>query len=55
MGIAIKSERELNNEEFTDEEYRLIWNIGSTLASMKKFLPQLIKKIISNTDTRTER
>ena len=52
--LKIISERELNNEKLTDEEYRLIWNIGSTLASMRKFPPQIIKKITSNTDTRID-
>jgi len=52
--LKIISERELNNEKLTDEEYRLIWNIGTTLASMKEFPPQIIKKITSNTDTRID-
>jgi len=48
--LRVISEKELGNKPLSDEEYRLIWNIGSNLASMKNFSPQIMEKIGSRTD-----
>lgn len=38
----------------TKEEYELIWNIGSILASLKRFPDNIMKKITSGTDERMD-
>lgn len=48
--LKIISEKELNHKPLSDGEYKVIWNIGSTLASMKQFSHQIMKEITSNTD-----
>jgi len=52
--LKIISEKELGNKALTDEEYQLIWNIGSQLASMKRFSPEIMQKITSGTDERID-
>jgi len=48
------SEKELAQRPLTDKEYKLIWNIGANLASMKKFPSEIIKKITSGTDEKID-
>ncbi|MEA1963529.1 MAG: DUF3160 domain-containing protein [Candidatus Aerophobetes bacterium] len=48
------SERELMQKQLTDEDYKLIWNIGANLASMKKFPSEIMKKITSGTDEKID-
>ena len=48
------SEKELSNKALNDDEYQLIWNIGSQLASMKRFSPEIMQKITSGTDERID-
>ncbi|MCD6385208.1 DUF3160 domain-containing protein [Candidatus Sumerlaeota bacterium] len=45
--ISIK---ELNGTPLLESEYRLIWNIGDTLCSLKHFPPDIMEKITSGTD-----
>jgi len=44
------SEKELIQKPLTDEEYKLIRNIGASLASLKNFPSEIMKKITSGTD-----
>ncbi len=44
------SEKELQGKRLTEDEYRLIWNIGSTLESITRFSPEIMKKITTGTD-----
>ncbi len=46
------SRKELQGEALGDEEYRLIWEIGSKLEGITRFSPELMKKITSGTDQR---
>lgn len=48
------SEKELIQKSLTEEEYRLIWNIGDNLASMKNFPSEIMKKITSDTDEKID-
>jgi len=48
------SEKELIQKLLTGEEYRLIWNIGANLASMKDFPSEIMKKITSDTDEKID-
>lgn len=50
--LTIFSDKELKGMELTKEEYEHIWNIGSILASLKRFLDNIMKKITSGTDER---
>jgi hypothetical protein len=52
--FAAISNKELEGEELDKQEYELIWNIGSTLSSLKKFPPQIMAKIISGADERMD-
>lgn len=44
------SQKELDGEARTEEEYRLIWNMGQTLAGLAQFPPDIMDKITSGTD-----
>lgn len=48
------SEKELKGQELSEQEYRLIWNIGSTLSGLKDFPSSIQKKITSGTDERMD-
>ena len=48
------SEKELEGKDLSDEEYRLIWDIGSRLASLKRFSPAIMKKITSGADEKMD-
>jgi len=48
------SEKELAQRPLTDKEYKLIWNIGATLALMKRFPSEIMKKITSGTDEKID-
>ena len=48
------SEKELMGKTLTNKEYKLIWNIGANLASMKKFPSEIMKKITSGTDEKID-
>jgi len=39
------SNKELQGKSLTEDEYNIIWNIGSKLASFKQFPPEVMKKI----------
>jgi len=52
--LKIISEKEINNVSLDDEEYELIWNIGTKLASLKEFPSQILEKITSDTDEKME-
>ena len=44
------SRKELNGKDRTEEEYRIIWNMGQTLAGLTQFPPDIMDKITSGTD-----
>ena len=48
--LEIITRKELTGEPLTEEEYRTIWNIGSTLKSITKFPHDIMSKITSGTD-----
>ena len=48
------SEKELMQKPLTEEEYKLIGNIGANLASMKRFPSEIMKKITSGTDEKID-
>jgi len=48
------SEKELMQKSLTEEEYKLIWNIGANLASLKRFPSEIMKKITSGTDEKID-
>lgn len=52
--LTIFSDKELKGMELTKEEYELIWNIGSILASLKRFPDNIMKKITSGTNERMD-
>ena len=52
--LKIISEKEISNTPLDNEEYELIWNIGSKLASLKEFPLQILEKITSDTDEKME-
>lgn len=52
--LKIISEKEISNTPLDNEEYELIWNIGSRLASLKEFPSQILEKITSDTDEKME-
>jgi len=52
--LKIISEKELIQKPLTEEEYKLIWNIGANLASMKNFPSEIMKKITSDTDEKID-
>lgn len=52
--LIVISEKELNAEDLTDEEYSIIWNIGGKLTSLKRFPPHVMKKITSGTDAKMD-
>jgi len=52
--LKIISEKEIYNVSLDDEEYELIWNIGSKLVSLKEFPLEILEKITSDTDEKIE-
>lgn len=52
--LKIISEKEISNALLDNEEYELIWNIGTELTSLKEFPSQILKKITSDTDEKME-
>ncbi len=52
--LTIISEKELKGMQLSREEYDLIWNIGSILASLKRFPNSIMTKITSGTDERMD-
>jgi len=52
--LKIISEKELMQKPLTDEEDKLIWNIGANLASMKSFPSEIMEKIGSSTDEKID-
>ncbi|MDI6840558.1 MAG: DUF3160 domain-containing protein [bacterium] len=44
------SNKELNGKELSDDDYKLIWNIGSILKNVTQFSTQLMSRITSGTD-----
>jgi len=52
--LKIISEKEISNKLLDDEEYELIWNIGDKLASLKDLPSEILKKITSDSDEKTE-
>jgi hypothetical protein len=52
--LKIISEKEISNTSLDNEEYEIIWNIGSKLTSLKEFPPQILEKVTSDTDERME-
>jgi len=52
--LKMISEKELAQKPLTEEEYRLIWNIGVTLSSLKSFPPEIMEKIASSTDEKID-
>lgn len=46
------SKKELNNEDLTEKEYRIIWNIGNLLHRLYDFSPKIKEKITSGVDER---
>jgi len=44
------SRKELQGKALSDEEYGMIWDIGSKLERITRFSPKLMKKITSGTD-----
>jgi len=52
--LKIISEKELAQRPLTEEEYRLIWKIGTTLSSLKSFSLEIMEKIGSSTDEKID-
>lgn len=52
--LKIISEKEISNALLDNEEYELIWNIGTELTSLKEFPSQILEKITSDTDEKME-
>ena len=52
--LKIISEKEISNIPLDNEEYELIWNIGSKLVSLKEFPSEILEKITSDTDEKME-
>lgn len=52
--LKIISEKEISNIPLNNEEYELIWNIGSKLVSLKEFSLEILEKITSDTDEKME-
>lgn len=52
--LKIISEKEISNTPLDNEEYELIWNIGSKLVSLKEFSLEILGKITSDTDEKME-
>jgi len=52
--LKIISEKEISNTPLDNEEYELVWNIGSKLVSLKEFPSEILEKITSNTDEKME-
>jgi hypothetical protein len=52
--LAAISDMELGGVEPDRQDYELIWNIGVSLSSLKKFPPQIMDKITSGTDERMD-
>jgi len=48
------SRKELERESLNRSEYELIWNIGSVLASLKRFPQDLMRRVTSSTDDRMD-
>lgn len=52
--LKIISGKEISNTPLDNEEYELIWNIGSKLVSLKEFPSEILEKITSDTDEKME-
>ncbi len=52
--LRVISEKEIEGKELSEQEYELIWNIGSILATLKDFSPEIMEKITSGTDERMD-
>lgn len=52
--LKVISEKELNGQSLTDEEYGVIRNIGEKLASLKRFPHDIMEKITSGTDEKMD-
>jgi len=52
--LKIISEKEISNAPLNKEEYKLIWNIGKKLTSLKEFPSEILEKITSDTDEKME-
>jgi hypothetical protein len=52
--LKIISEKEISNTPLDNEEYELIWNIGTKLVSLKEFPLEILEKITSDTDEKME-
>jgi hypothetical protein len=52
--LKIISEKEISNISLDNEEYEIIWNIGSKLESLKEFPSEILEKITSDTDEKME-
>ena len=52
--LKVISEKEISNTPLDNEEYELIWNIGSKLVSFKEFPSEILEKITSDTDEKME-
>lgn len=52
--LKIISEKEISNIPLENEEYELVWNIGSKLISLKEFPSEILEKITSDTDEKME-
>jgi len=52
--LKVISEKELAQKTLTEEEYKLIWNIGTTLSSLKSFPEKIMEKIGSSTDEKID-
>ena len=52
--LKIISEKELAQKPLTKEEYELIWNIGTTLSSLKSFPEEIMEKVGSSTDEKID-
>ena len=44
------SQKQLNAEARTEEEYKFIWNMGQTLSGLTQFPPDIMDKITSEAD-----
>lgn len=52
--LKIISEKEISNISLDNEEYEIIWNIGSKLEFLKEFPSEILEKITSDTDEKME-
>ena len=52
--LKIISEKEISNITLNNEEYKLIWDIGRKLESLREFPSEILEKITSDADERME-